>query len=143
MTYTPPVITILNDHQFELVEPFIFGWQDTVIPERIVVAKGYPTDGASIPRISWSLTGLLPTGVHLGAAVMHDYLYQRRGKLTEGEYQRQLTVDADWTPKDLDWNRKQCDDMFLRIMQTAGETPWKAQAMYWAVRLFGGAAWNN
>jgi len=146
MDYRPPIITILNDHEFELVEPFTYEWQEetdhVVATQRITIPKGDCTDGASVPRICWSLTGLLPTGVHMGAAAMHDYLYQRRGELCKGEYER-LKNNGEWVASLLKWDRKQCDDLFLRIMQEAGETPWKANLMHWAVRVFGGAAWDN
>ncbi len=139
--YKSPVIEILNDTDFELVEPFMFQWHDEESTRRITIPKGFVTDGASIPRFCWSLTGLIPTGVHMGAAVVHDWLYQRRGFVNEGALE---VVFRDFnTPINEQWTRADCDRMFRRIMQTAGETPWKTQAMYWAVRLFGGAAWNN
>lgn len=144
--YRPPVITILNDHEFELVEPFTYEWQDEKSWEwwRITIPAGYPFDGASVPRICWTLTGLLPTGVHLGAAAVHDYGYQRRGRLLRGEVERQCGRTGPWEAIAVAWeDRKIWDDIFLRIMQDAGETPWKAWVMHRAVRLFGGAAWNR
>lgn len=143
--YHPPIITILNDHEFELVEPFVFEWEDEKTGERrrITIPSGYPFDGASVPRICWSLTGLLPTGVHLGAAAIHDYVYQRRGRLIRDELQRYDKVSGRWVPIAEVWTRRQCDDLFLRIMQDAGETPWKARTMHWAVRIFGGIAWDK
>lgn len=139
--YQPPVFTILNDREFELVRPFVFEWEQDGQRYRLTIPAGYPFDGASVPRACWSLTGLLPTGVHMGAAAAHDFLYQRRGLLVRGELEK--WIDSHWVPLAERWDRKQCDEMFRRIMKMAGETPWKIKAMYWAVRLFGGKAWNN
>lgn len=141
MIYKPPVITILNDREFELVEPLIFEWADP-LEWQITIPAGFPFDGASVPRICWTLTGLLPTGVHLGAAAVHDYGYQRRGRLIRGEIKTK--ENGEWVPVPINWNnRKKWDDLFLLIMKAANETPWKAWAMHKAVRLFGGPAWNN
>jgi hypothetical protein len=140
--YRSPVVAILNDHEFELAEPFLYCWKDAAgIFYRITVPAHYPFDGASVPRICWTLTGLLPTGVHLGAAAVHDYLYQRRGQIREGEAQR--LVAGQWQPYDANWSRKDCDQLFLNIMLLAGETHWKAYTMWQAVRVFGGFAWAH
>lgn len=143
--YRPPVITILNDHEFELTQPFSYEWQDETSRERrrIIIPAGYPFNGASVPRICWTLTGLLPTGVHLGAAAIHDYLYQRRGYLIRDELQRHDQASGQWVPVAALWNRKMADDLFRRIMRDAGEVAWKREAMYRSVRLFGGPAWNR
>lgn len=151
--YRPPVFTILNDHEFELVQPFPYTWQDEKTREwwRITIPAGYPFDGASVPRICWTLTNLLPTGTHLGAAAVHDYGYQRRGRLLRGEvcikkpdWEFAANEEDRWMPLAVAWqDRKIWDDLFRRIMRDAGETAWKREAMYRAVRLFGGPAWNR
>lgn len=138
--YRPPVITILNDREFELVEPFVFEWNDP-IPKQIVIPKGYPFDGASVPRLVWSITGILPVGLPLGAAAVHDFTYQRKGRLIRDEFK--IKHNGIWVPMASVWSRKQCDDMFYRIMQEANVTPWKSFAMYQSVRIFGQAAWDS
>jgi hypothetical protein len=141
--YRSPVVAVLNDHEFELIEPFLYCWQDAAsgVLYKMTVPAHYPFDGASVPRICWTLTGLLPTGVHLGAAAVHDYLYQRRGQIRDGEAQH--FVSGQWQPFNANWTRKQCDQLFLDIMLLAGETRWKAWSMWQAVRLFGGFAWSR
>ncbi len=145
--YKPPVVTILNDHDFELVEPFVFGWEEvTALPLasrqwRITIPAGFSFDGASVPRVCWTLTGLLPSGVHLGAAAVHDYAYERRGRIIRGEVA--CLMEGVWQPQGVVWDRGQCDEMFLRIMRDAGETSWKSRVMFAAVRAFGGVAWNR
>jgi len=137
--YRPPDITILNDSQFRLQQPLRYQWTESSGTYLITVPSWYVTDGASVPRVCWTLTGLLPTGVHFGAAVVHDYLYQRRGLLTD--YELVMWNGDTWSQCYRHFSRDNCDNLFKRIMQDAGETPWKATAMFWAVRLFGGAAW--
>ena len=140
--YKSPIVSIINDSEFELAEEFAFYWTEGQKDLKFTLPAGFVFDGASVPRFCWSLTGLLPTGVHLGAAAVHDEAYKRRGLLTKGQVSL-LIGDDKWLPVDTQWDRKQCDDMFKRIMIAAEETSWKANAMYWAVRIFGGAAWNH
>lgn len=142
--YLSPKVEILNDSEFSLVEDFTYEWTDKGTNYKIIIPKDFVTDGASIPRFCWSLTGLIPSGVHLGAAVVHDYLYEHRGHLVRGELSFGKSERYDfWIVCASDWNRKECDDMFRRIMTDAGETVWKREAMYWAVRVFGQAAWDR
>jgi hypothetical protein len=135
--YHPPDITILNDSEFMLTKRYVFEWTEGNDIWSIQIPEGFVTDGASVPRFCWSLTGLIPTGVHLGAAVVHDYLYQHRGLLVLKE----LLKNGE--PVDAQWDRPACDDIFKRIMVSAGETHWKTYAMFWAVRAFGKAAWDR
>jgi len=140
--YQSPVFAVLNDHEFELREPFVFEWLENDDLHQITIPAGYSFDGASVPRICWSLTGLIPTGIHMGASAVHDYCYQRRG-LISGNTLKKWDVQMGWKPEPVKWERSQCDDMFRQIMVAAGETPWKTTVMYWAVRLFGQAAWDR
>jgi hypothetical protein len=40
-------------------------------------------------------------------------------------------------------SRAECDKMFFEGMKVLKVEKWKAEVMYWAVRLFGSFAWNN
>ena len=90
----------------------------------IVVPAGTLTDFASIPRFFWRV--LPPTGEYGKAAVVHDYLYQNIGRVGEREL-----------------SREQCDLVFREAMRCLGVSPWKRQAMYQAVRMFGWKAWGD
>jgi len=83
----------------------------------IVVPKGTVTDGASIPRVFWSI--LSPFGEYFKAALPHDFLYSSNNKT--------LT-------------RKQADDILREGMEVLGVHPAKRFVIYRAVRLFG---WRN
>jgi hypothetical protein len=95
----------------ELMADFVFS--------NIKVPKGFITDGASIPKICWTIIGH-PFGKYLEAAVIHDYLYYR-GLLS----------------------RKKCDRIFLNDMKKLRIFALQRWAMFRAVRMFGFLGWNN
>ena len=87
----------------------------------IRIKPPYTTDGASIPRIAWTLIGSPMDVPLLGPALCHDALYSA-----------ELVPDhsaADW--------------MFLQFMQMAG-IGWIKRNLVWsAVRTFGWTVWNK
>jgi len=87
--------------------------------EVVSVPEGFITDGASIPRAFWVLIGH-PFAEYAQAAVIHDYMYNKR----------------------LYW-RKRCDKIFLEAMAVLKVSWWKRHTMYRAVRLFGWVPWNK
>lgn len=84
------------------------------------VPKGFITDGASIPRIFWSLIGSPFTGLYRRAALIHDYFYYT--KLTPRWY---------------------ADKIFLECMKDLGVSYWKRWAMWAAVRAGAGWIWRK
>lgn len=91
-------------------------WQDGQVKH--MVPKGFITDFASVPRGLWNL--FPPSGRYTPAAVYHDHLY--RLGTTSREY-----ADAE----------------FLAGMIALDVPWWQRTLMYWAVRLFGRAAWDE
>lgn len=88
--------------------------------QRFIVPKEFLTDLATIPA---GLRGLISVnGQHRKAAVLHDYLYS-----------------ADSPIKD----RKEADLIFLEAMKECGVSWIIRNAMYRAVRVFGGAYWKG
>ena len=83
----------------------------------IEVPAGTYTDGASIPRVFWSI--LSPFGEYFKAALPHDHLY---------------------TPANKTLTRAQADDILREGMVVLGVHPVKRFAIYRAVRMFG---WRN
>lgn len=83
-----------------------------------VVDAGFATDLASVPRLP--LTYALFGGEAAAAAVVHDWLY-RHGK-------RYRQIKERW----------EADQVFFEAMRETGVSVWKATAMFYAVRLFGG-----
>jgi hypothetical protein len=140
--FEQPDLIPVNDSQYYLVRNYSYVYQDTRGKYRITVPTGFVTDIASVPRFAWTLAGILPDGLHRAAAVVHDFLYQWRGRLRPGCLEACLS-NSTWVPSDRVFTRQDCDKIFLEAMKDAGAVPWKANAMYWAVRLFGGPAWDN
>lgn len=90
------------------------------------VPEGFRHDGASVPRLVWTLIGFLPDGAHRGAALAHDYLYENRGSIGDFEY-----------------NREYADKAFLYLLEKSGIKNWHCAVAFRAVRLFGGIYWRE
>jgi len=96
---------------FRLTSPFIY----LSSRGQITVPLGFTTDGASIPRVFWSLLG--PFGPYFEAAVIHDFLY------------------SPWSDG---FSRAEADSIFKEAMFNLGLDWPRREAIYRAVRLFGG-----
>ena len=83
-----------------------------VCGERIVVPEHFVTDLASVPQWLWWI--FPPFGRYLRAALVHDYVYERRM-----------------------FSKSVCDRMFLTLMVSDGVPAWKAVLFYRMVVLFG------
>jgi hypothetical protein len=81
---------------------------------------GRTTDGASIPRVLWTLIGHPLEGLFLRPSIAHDDLY-RSGAVSRGK----------------------ADAMFRRQLLSEGVEPWRAAAMYAGVRIGGWLAWRR
>lgn len=86
---------------------------DSKLVGLLTIPAGFQTDFASVPRLP--LVYLLTGDTAHKAAVVHDYLYQK--KL---------------------FRRDICDRVFLEAMRVTGVAEWRSHLMYAAVRLFGG-----
>ena len=122
---TPLVVSPMPDgRRWRLVFPFRYHIGYRYNKDVIIVPAGFITDFASIPWLFWAF---LPAwGKYGKAAVIHDYLYQLHRLFG-------ITLKT----------RKEADDIFYEAMLVSGTKPWKAKVMYWAVRLFGWAAWRK
>ena len=84
------------------------------------VPIGFITDGASIPKIFWSLVGSPFTGLYRRAALIHDYFYHTQ-KVT----------------------RQYADKIFLEAMKYL-KVSWLKRCLMWsAVRTNGWMPWNR
>ena len=90
------------------------------------IKKNDLSDLASVP---WYLQWLVPkTGKYDQAAFVHDKLYGRHAVNCE-----QMWIRID---------REYADKIFYLAMQVLDVAPWRAKAMYYAVRTFGKSRWN-
>ena len=78
----------------------------------VTVPVGFKTDGATTPRILWSI--FPPVGVYFKATVVHDYL---------------LTI----CPSD----RKSADQIFRKCLIELKIPTWRVIILYYSVRIFG------
>jgi hypothetical protein len=85
---------------------------------RVDVPVGFVTDFASVPAPFWPL--LPPDGEYTYPAIVHDYLYWDQGR-----------------PRD------EADEILKLGMQDLRVPRWKIEAIYGAVRVFGGGPWDE
>jgi hypothetical protein len=83
--------------------------------KKVIVPKGFVTDGATVPRFLWGL--FPPWGVY-------DYLCTTL-RLTKNGDNPDLTLKQD-----------EVDLIFLKAMKVLGTPWWKRKIMYWAVHLY-------
>lgn len=88
--------------------------------EILYIGKYFVFDGASIPRLFWSLVGSPFTGTQQRGAFIHDAIYSAEI-----------------------YDRKTCDWIFLLILKKHN-CGWIKRNIIWAaVRAFGGSVWNS
>ncbi len=85
----------------------------------IIVPTGFLTDGASIPRIFWSIFS--PVGSTFPAAVIHDFLYSKHNT---------------------EYSRDESDRIFKEAMFNLGIGWVTRETVYRAVRMFGGPSFK-
>lgn len=109
------------DHDYWVVKaPFTY-YIDNDPNKKITIPKGYLTDGASVPKILWSLVP--PWGSYGQAVVLHDHMC---------EYLEYEAEDGDYG----DLTRKQADDIFLKAMTDLEVPKVKRVIIYLGVRLW-------
>jgi hypothetical protein len=83
------------------------------------IKAGFVFDGASIPRFLWRLCGHPLEAPRIAAALAHDWLYR-----------------AQVTDRDI------ADDIFNILCKRVGMACWRTGPEYYALRIFGWAAWR-
>ena len=106
----------IGDQDYILLEDLVYENESLIL----TVKKGFWFDAISIPKVFWSLIDSPFTGKAVRPATGHDVLYS-------SEF----------------FDRKQCDDLFLEMMEADGVGYMKRYAMYWAVRSFGWTVWKK
>ncbi len=111
-----PMIRPINDDKWVLEEDYVIAFKGTII----TIRKGFTSDGASVPNtplIRWAIGHPFSMPL-LICALPHDALYA--GELLP---------------------RKECDWLFLELMQRAKIGWLKRNAVWSAVRLGGTIVW--
>lgn len=107
----------IDDVNWRVIAPFIVD-VISISEQRLTVPMGFETDFASVPRIG-AVYALFGNRAHR-AAVVHDYLYSLGGS---------------------DSDRAYADDVLRAGCIADGLDAGKAEAMWAAVRQFGGSHW--
>lgn len=104
----------------------------------IVVPKLFETDLASVPAL---FRGLIPSsGPWQRAAVIHDYLYSRQGKVGIDICDPTRTII---NYVECHFSRRECDDIFNDAMKAAQVKATTRFAIFCAVRVGGGKGWGR
>lgn len=125
----------------------------------LIVPAGYITDGASIPRLAWSVVGGPMSRPYLYAAVPHDFRYEVHGHPDTIDYIAdrhpafvEHRLDRNWRDRfvalvaqemDHPVARADIDEDFRFGIAATTESRLKRWLMYRAVRLGGGGTWDG
>lgn len=126
---TPLNTNYIDGRKWEVRQPFEFCLGAPDGPERIIIPVGFITDFASIPRLLWPV--LPPTGRYGKAAVIHDWLYQKR------------IIEIPGLPGFRLCDRAEADHILLEGMQVLGVGWWTRSTVYSGVRSGGWHSWNQ
>jgi hypothetical protein len=136
-----PDITPIRGDLYKLDAQYVYTWKHQGAERRITVPLGFEYDGASIPRILWTLVNITPDGLHRAAALIHDWIYRNRGNL--GDSYQKFLEDSWKTIPNGKWERIHADRMFARLLREAEVPKFRRRIMYLAVRLLGWLSWKN
>jgi hypothetical protein len=118
--YDAAASKVLGKDYWRVGKAFRYYIQSKDGEEWVYVPAGYLTDGASVPRLFWSL--LPPWGVYGQAAVVHDILC---------EY---LSITVNGMPRSI--SRKGCDDILFQAMAVLDVPTYKRRIIEVGVNTF-------
>lgn len=109
MQYHKQASELLGRDHWIVTEPFVYYLDSLDSNLYVTVPTGFLTDGASVPRILWSVVP--PWGGYGQSAVLHDYLCEF-ALITNGHIR--LPID-----------RKRCDEIFIQSLDVLGVSKYK------------------
>ena len=122
---------------------FTYEWVKDGFRQKLIIPTGFDFDLASIPAILWSITKIAPDRLRWTAPLIHDFLYEYKGKLPKNSYKEWDKSLNGWVNNKDIWTRKNADRMFCRLMREDG-IGWRHRRMaYRAVRAAGWYAWKT
>lgn len=124
VTYNP------RTGQWRLFKRWRVTFQLDGVTHELTVPRRFPFDLASIPRLFTRVIARFELGIE--PPLVHDYIYSLGGRLPIGRVEPYRT-----------FTRAEADGIFLDLMLRRGIKQWKAYTAYFAVRLFGWAAWGG
>jgi hypothetical protein len=122
----------IDKRNFELVKDQYTTFQIGEEVIKLKHPKGFIWDGATIPRVFWSILGYHPGGIMIPPSLWHDLIYKAKGQMTN-----ELTGEPIFI------SRKNCDLLFKEHCIHVGVKRLQANRMYWGVRLGGAYFWRD
>lgn len=112
--------------------------KDQTDPYELQIPKKFSFDLATVPRLLWMI--IAPFELSIIAPLVHDYLYENKGRLYIGN-DHQITSEK--TDTAIYINRLETDTIFLNHMKQEGIGKIKRYVCYYGVRWFGGKYWKE
>ena len=107
-----------NGDVYRLHDDYVFEFKG----QHVIVDAGFRHDGATRAKLLFGRDG-----IHRAAALVHDYLYAKRGQLTP------VIV----------YTRKDADRKFKEMLLEAGVKSWHVNVAYAVVRVAGWFFWRS
>ena len=123
---TPLSVEFIDGKTWMVDEPFLYQVNEDEI---VSIPVGFLTDFASIPRGLWNI--FPPTGKYAPAAVVHDWLYQKR------------TVVNVETSESRFVKRGEADHILRQAMEPLGVGRAARWTIYMGIRPSGWVAWRR
>lgn len=125
----------------EVTEPFYCKWVYNGQQRYLYVPVGYRYDGASIPRIAWTIIGIVPSGPIDAAALAHDAPYRAEGGLLPEKWFGCKLMDAHGNPVII--TRKETDWVFRQFGLEGHIKRHRIGIAHKFVRVFGQKYWGG
>ena len=131
-----------GDWVYRLGKEYHYDWtMPSGIKRRLTVPKDFFSDGCSVPRILWSISGVQKDGAIRAAALLHDFVYRYSGRLPRGSYG--AVCNGIWQNITIRWTRKSADRLFGRVMRETGVPKSQRRTAYLGVRAWGWMYWKS
>ena len=137
----PKIEPLIKAEVWRLTEDFVCHVYGPRGRLTITVPKGFLTDGASIPRFLWRFCGHPMMTRRIRIAVVHDFIYAERGKVSVRIVLEGRNSLRPSQPQTL--TRQEADALYRDGLICLGFKGWKATLEYWMIRIFGGSHWES
>lgn len=134
-----PADRVINDNVKIITEPWSCQWVYDGQYRQLLIAKGYAYDGASVPRLAWTITGIQRDGEIRAASLAHDALYRGAG----GEIPQKSVMLVNENGNKIRVSRAEADWVLREFMIFGGCEKRFARRAYMVVRLFGFMYWGK
>lgn len=122
-------------------EPWSCWWCYNGVYRRLNVPAGYFYDGASVPRVFWSIAGLWPDGLIRAAALAHDAMYRCAGGMMP-ERMNGCTILSGQGNR-VTVGRAEADWVLREFMKASGMWRHRCGIAWLAVRIGGARHWGG